>query len=94
MEANRNNTTQNERQVRHLVSNWAQAVQDKNRKAILTHHADNLVRYDVPAPFQSVGMTAYRQMWDTFFSYTKAGVFDIQDLHVVADEHVVFVFPL
>lgn len=42
--------------------------------------------------FQSVGIDAYRKTWDTFFAYTKLGVFDIQELHIVADENVAFCF--
>jgi ketosteroid isomerase-like protein len=48
--------------------------------------------YDVPKPFQSVGLDAYRKTWDTFFAYTKPGVFDIQKLTVFADNHIAFCF--
>jgi uncharacterized protein (TIGR02246 family) len=82
----------NEMQIRQLVENWANAVRNKDMQTILAHHADDLVMYDVPKPFQSVGIDAYRKTWDTFFAYTKLGVFDIQELHIVADENVAFCF--
>ncbi|SRR6266496_3169789 len=85
-----NNT--NEDQVRELVENWAQAVRNKDIEKILAHHSNNIVMFDVPKPFISVGMDAYRKTWDTFFAFTKLGVFDIQELHVIADENVAFCF--
>src|SRR4051812_8119413 len=86
----RNN--ENETQIRQLVEDWASAVRSKNMQAILAHHSDDIVMYDVPKPFQSVGIDAYRKTWDTFFAYTKLGVFDIQELHIVADENLSFCF--
>lgn len=85
-------TEANEKQIRQLVHDWAQAVRNKNIAAILAHHADDIVMYDVPKPFQSVGLEAYRKTWDTFFAFTKPGVFDIQELHVVAGENVAFCY--
>jgi len=82
----------NEDQVRELVENWAQAVRNKDIEKILAHHSDNIVMFDVPKPFVSIGMDAYRKTWDTFFALTKLGVFDIQELDVIADENVAFCF--
>ncbi len=48
--------------------------------------------YDVPEPFQSKGIDAYRDTWDTFFSGTKPGIFDIQDLTVFAGDDTAFCF--
>ena|SRR5436305_10009092 len=59
---------------------------------ILAYHSDDIVMYDVPKPFQSVGINAYRKTWDIFYNYTKLGVFNIQDLQIVADEKVAFCF--
>ena len=85
-------TKENEIQIRKLVENWAKAVRNKDIETILAHHSADIVMYDVPKPFQSVGLDAYRKTWDTFFAFTKLGVFDIQELHVVADENVAFCF--
>ena len=83
---------ENEIQIRQLVENWAKAVRQKDMDAILAHHADNIVMYDVPKPFQSIGLSAYRKTWDTFFAFTRLGMFDIQELQVFADEHIAFCF--
>ena len=65
------NFTDNEIQIKQLIENWAKAVRNKDIDGILAHHSDNLVMYDVPEPFQSVGLNAYRKTWDLFFKYTK-----------------------
>jgi ketosteroid isomerase-like protein len=82
----------NETQIRQLVENWAAAVRKKDINAILVHHSDDIVMYDVPPPFQSIGLDAYRKTWDLFFAFTKPGVFDIQDLYIIAGEDVAFCF--
>lgn len=81
-----------EASIRTLIENWARAVRMRDLEAILAHHSDDIVMYDVPRPFQSVGIAAYRETWDLFFAFTKPGVFDIQDLRVVAGEDVGFCF--
>ena len=82
----------NEIQIRELIENWAKAVRNKDIEKILAHHSEDIVMYDVPEPFKSEGIEAYRKTWDLFFTYTKLGVFDIQELHIVADENVAFCF--
>ena len=84
------NTNNNETLIRQLVENWAKAVRNKDIDTILDHHSDEIVMFDVPEPFQSVGIDAYRKTWDLFFKYTEPGVFDIQQLKIVADENVAF----
>jgi len=86
------NITNNETIIRQLIENWAGAVRSKDIDAILAHHSDDIVMYDVPKPFQSVGIDAYRKTWDLFFAYTQLGVFDIQELNIVADENVAFCY--
>jgi len=78
--------------IRQIIESWASAVRNKDIDAILANHSEDIVMYDVPKPFQSIGIDAYRKTWDTFFTYTKPGVFDIQELQVVADENVAFCF--
>lgn len=82
----------NETQIRKLIENWANAVRNKDIDGIIAHHADDLVMYDVPEPFQSVGIDAYRKTWDVFFKYTKPGVFDIHELNIITDENVGFAY--
>lgn len=80
----------NEILIRQLVENWAKAVRNKDMDAILAHHADDIVMFDVPEPFQSIGIDAYRKTWNIFFKYTEPGVFDIQQLKIMTDENIAF----
>ena len=82
----------NETQIKILIENWALAVRTKDIVGILAHHSKDFVMYDVPEPFQSVGLEAYRKTWDLFYKYTKPGVFDIHKLNIVADENVAFAY--
>src|SRR5882757_265166 len=82
----------NETQIRTLIENWATAVRNRDIDAILAHHSADMVMYDVPPPFQSIGIEAYRKTWDLFFKCTKAAVFDIQELNIIAGEHVAFCY--
>jgi len=82
----------NESQIRLLIENWAAAVRNRDLDTILAHHSADIVMYDVPPPFESIGIEAYRNTWDIFFKYTKPGVFDIQELNIIADEHLAFCY--
>lgn len=86
------NAHKNEMEIRQLIEGWAAAVRKVDMESILAHHAGDIVMYDVPPPFQSVGIDAYRKTWDLFFTFTRPAVFDIQALHIVADENVAFCF--
>jgi uncharacterized protein (TIGR02246 family) len=90
MSSNQVSIHEEEVQIRQLVEDWAAAVRRVDIEAILAHHADDMIMFDVPPPFQSVGIEAYRETWDLFFTYTRPGVFDIQEMQVFADQHVAF----
>jgi uncharacterized protein (TIGR02246 family) len=78
--------------IRQLIENWAAAVRKGDVEGILAHHAEDMIMYDVPPPFQSVGIEAYRKTWDIFFAYTMPGMFDISELQVIADRQVAFCY--
>ena len=69
----------NEILIRQLVENWARSVRDRDINGILAHHSTDIVMFDVPEPFQSVGIDAYRKTWDIFFKYTEPGIFEKND---------------
>jgi uncharacterized protein (TIGR02246 family) len=83
----------NENQIHSLVENWAKAVREKDIDGILAHHTDDIVMFDVPPPFQSKGIAAYRKTWDTFYAWAKdSGVFDILEMEVMAGSNVAFCY--
>jgi uncharacterized protein (TIGR02246 family) len=83
----------NEAQIRSLVENWARAVREEDLPAILAWHHDDIVMYDVPPPFQSIGIEAYRNTWDLFYSKQQVkDSFQIVDLAIIAGEDVAFCY--
>lgn len=79
-------------EVRAVVEQWAAAVRRKDLEGILASHAENVVMFDVPPPFQSKGLDAYRRTWDRFFSWSREPiVFDIVETTVTAGSDVAFV---
>ena len=80
----------NENEIRRLVEEWAKAVREGNLDGILAHHSNDIVMFDVPPPFQSVGIDEYRKTWELFFTGTEPGRFDIRELKIFAGADVAF----
>jgi uncharacterized protein (TIGR02246 family) len=77
--------------VRDVIEAWAEAVQRKDYAGILQSHTSDFVMFDVPPPFKSVRLEAYRKTWDLFFSWSSDPVrFEIQEMDVTADAGVAF----
>jgi ketosteroid isomerase-like protein len=80
-----------ESQIAAIVEAWADAVRRHDFPAILAHHEQNIVMFDVPPPLQSRGMDEYRKTWDLFFRYHRPSqAFDIEELAITAGEDVAF----
>ncbi|MER7456013.1 nuclear transport factor 2 family protein [Micromonospora sp. NPDC126480] len=86
----------NEEQVRALVERWAAAVHRGDLAGVVADHAEDLVMFDVPPPYEGVrGLDAYRQTWPPFFRWQAQGAsFEIESLEVVAGEEVAFAYAL
>jgi uncharacterized protein (TIGR02246 family) len=81
-----------ETEIRMLIRNWELAIQTGDMDAILAHHADDIVMFEVPEPIRSNGLKAYEDTWDLFFRYGSPGpdVFVIERLSVTAGDDVAF----
>jgi uncharacterized protein (TIGR02246 family) len=91
--ADEHNGRGDEEAVRDLIEAWADAVRRRDYAGILRSHAADFVMFDVPPPFKSVGLDAYRKTWDLFFSWSSGPVrFDIQGMDVTAGADVAFAF--
>ena len=91
--ADKQNVSDDEAAVRDLIEAWADAVRRKDYAGILRSHAPDFVMFDVPPPFKSVGLDAYRKTWDLFFSWSSDPVrFEIQEMDVTAGADVAFAF--
>ncbi|MBR0801007.1 nuclear transport factor 2 family protein [Bradyrhizobium jicamae] len=80
-----------ESQIRTLIEAWADAVRRHDYAGVLARHDHDVVMFDVPPPFQSRGLDAYRKTWDLFFGCNKTSdAFDIEDLAITAGDDVAF----
>lgn len=85
-----------EEQIRQLVERWAWAVHAGDLDTVLADHAEDIVMFDVPPPYQGVrGKAAYRETWPGFFEWQAQGaVFEIVELDVTAGADVAFAYAL
>ncbi|WP_093653920.1 YybH family protein [Streptomyces wuyuanensis] len=85
-----------EDEIRNLIEQWAAAVHAGDLDAVLAHHSDDIVMFDVPPPFEGVrGIDAYRAAWPPFFAWQRQGAsFAIDSLDVTAGGDVAFAHAL
>jgi uncharacterized protein (TIGR02246 family) len=80
-----------ESQIKALIEAWAAAVRRHDLSAILAHHDQDIVMFDVPPPLRSRGLEEYKKTWDLFFRYHQPSqAFDIEELAITAGEDVAF----
>ena len=78
--------------IRGVIEAWTAAVRRRDIDGILKNHSPDILMFDVPPPFQSRGMEAYRKTWDLFFSCAVDTVrFDVIDMDITAGNDVAFV---
>lgn len=85
-----------EEAIRSLIERWARAVHEGDLQAVLANHADDIVMFDVPPPYEGVrGIDAYRESWPGFFKWQASGAtFEIESLDVTVGVDVAFAFGL
>lgn len=85
-----------DQEIRRLVEAWAVAVHAGDMAGVLADHADDIVMFDVPPPYDGVrGLAAYRDTWPPFFEWQARGAsFEIESLEITAGAEVAFAFAL
>jgi uncharacterized protein (TIGR02246 family) len=88
--------TNDEQQIRDLVTRWAEAVHGGDLEGVLADHAEDIVMFDVPPPHDGVrGLDAYRETWPGFFEWQARGAsFDIVSFEVTAGADIAYAFAL
>jgi uncharacterized protein (TIGR02246 family) len=88
--------TDDEQQIRTLIEEWAAAVHRGDIGAVVADHADDIVMFDVPPPYDGVrGIDAYRETWPSFFEWQARGAsFEIVSLEVTAGADVAYAHAL
>ena len=76
--------------IRALLEDWADAVRRHDLPAILAHHEQDVLMFDLPPPLQCKGIEAYAQTWDLFFRYHKPGTAPSQRRQQYPDRHALF----
>jgi uncharacterized protein (TIGR02246 family) len=83
---------ENEAAIREVFESWTVAVRRRDYAGILRNHASDIIMFDVPPPFQSKGIDAYRKTWDEFFSWTSDPIpFEVREMKITAGADVAFV---
>jgi len=82
--------TSGETRIRALIENWARAISSGDRKAILDHHAPNVLMFDFP-PNIVRGLDEYNKTWDFFYQLPRGPIsFVPRELEVTAGSDVAF----
>jgi uncharacterized protein (TIGR02246 family) len=83
-------------QIRELIQRWADAVHRGELETVVADHADDILMFDVPPPYEGIrGLDAYRHAWPPFFDWQASGAsFEIVELDVTAGSDVAYATAL
>ena len=88
----RQSSSEDEAAVRAVIETWLAAIRHRDMEGILQNHSSDIVMFDVPPPFQSRGLEAYRTTWGLFYSCTRDPVlFEPTEMSITAGTNVAFV---
>lgn len=81
---------ENAEQVERIVAEWARAISEGDRAAIVAHHDEHLLMFDFPGTV--TGINAYSETWDFFYENPKGPItFDPSDIRATVGSDVAFV---
>jgi uncharacterized protein (TIGR02246 family) len=84
-------TASDETEIRQLIAHWAKAVREEDLAGIRADHDPDILMFDVPPPFLSLGLDAYMATWDGFLaSQAKPVQFDFREVAIHAGTDVAF----
>jgi uncharacterized protein (TIGR02246 family) len=88
--------SEDEQEIRALFERWTDAIRVADLDAVVADHADDIVMFDVPPPYEGVrGIDAYRATWPPFFDFLATGAhFEIVELDVTAGADVAYAHAL
>ena len=78
-----------ESEVCTMIQNWAKAISEGDRRAILAHHSSDLLMFDFAGTVK--GLDAYDKTWDFFFADPLGPIsFVPREIAVSASDDVAF----
>ncbi|MET0647141.1 MAG: nuclear transport factor 2 family protein [Pyrinomonadaceae bacterium] len=85
------NSAADERRIREIIEERVAAIREKDVEELLTHHAPDVLSFDVLDPLQNAGSDAIRQRAERWLtSYEGPPGYEVRDLNVTAGETVAF----
>ena len=85
------NSAADERSIRGIIEERVAAIGEKDVDKLLTHHAPDVLSFDVLDPLQNAGSDAIRRRAERWLSsYEEAPGYEVRDLNVTAGETVAF----
>jgi uncharacterized protein (TIGR02246 family) len=88
----RQNDSEDQAAIRAVVEAWLAAIRRRDIDGILQSHSADIIMFDVPPPFQSRGLDAYKATWGLFFSCASDPVlFEPTEMSITAGVDVAFV---
>jgi ketosteroid isomerase-like protein len=83
-------------EIRELIERWVAAVHAGDLTTVLADHADDIVMFDVPPPYEGVrGLAAYEKTWPGFFEWQASGAsFELTSLDITEGTDVAFAVAL
>ena len=85
------NSAADERSIRGIIEERVAAIGERDVEKLLTHHAPDVVSFDVLDPLQNAGSDTIRRRAGRWLSsYEGAPGYEVRDLNVTAGETVAF----
>jgi uncharacterized protein (TIGR02246 family) len=83
--------THDEQTLRQMIADWSAAARRRDFVGVLANHAPTMLMFDVPPPFQSEGLEAYRKTWELFFgAMADPPTFDFSDVRLTVGTDLAF----
>jgi uncharacterized protein (TIGR02246 family) len=88
--------TDDREEIQALIERWATAVHAGDMAGVLADHADDILMFDVPPPYDGVrGIDAYERTWPPFFEWQARGAsFEIVSLDIVVGDDAAYAHAL
>ncbi|MEP6903963.1 MAG: SgcJ/EcaC family oxidoreductase [Actinomycetota bacterium] len=81
----------NENEIRAIIDERVKAVGDKDLNALMSHHAPDVLTFDVLDPLQNIGADAIKERAEKWLTaYQTAIGYEMRDLQITADAAVAF----